>query len=102
MVASRKEVRLLQLAREIVQLEQELAMREALGASRGRIFRQLLAESGVLGAAATVVGVGLAFLSSDLLRQLLNYLRLYTNKNDVCAIDCCDIVRCDRNAELMR
>jgi putative ABC transport system permease protein len=50
--------------------QQELAMRAALGASRGRIRRALLAESVVLALAGGVVGVALAWASIRLLRTM--------------------------------
>jgi len=50
----------LQLARATAR-SKEFAMRSALGAGRGRLFRQLLTESLVLTAAGALIGLGLAF-----------------------------------------
>ncbi len=48
----------------------ELSVRAALGASRGRIIRQLLAESGVLAVAGAAAGVAVAALVVRALRTL--------------------------------
>jgi predicted permease len=51
--------------------ERELTLRAALGASRGRIIRQLLIESAVLAAGGTVIGVVLAYAGIDALADLM-------------------------------
>jgi putative ABC transport system permease protein len=50
--------------------QQELAIRAALGANRGRLVRELLIESLTLSAVAGVVGVGLAYGALEVLRYL--------------------------------
>ena len=49
----------------------EIAMRAVLGATRGRVIRQLLAESVVLAVAGTVAGVALAPVMLGAMRALL-------------------------------
>ena len=48
----------------------ELGMRAALGAGRGRIVRQLLTESLLIGVAAGILGIGLAYYFLHLLLRL--------------------------------
>lgn len=51
--------------------EKEVAMRAALGASRGRLLRQLLAESSVLAMAACLVGCALAWFGAKFVSSIL-------------------------------
>jgi putative ABC transport system permease protein len=59
----------LSLARNAAR-EKEIALRAALGASRGRIARQLLAESLVLSLVSAVVGLLVAFISIRLIQAI--------------------------------
>ena len=58
------------LVARVTSRRRELAVRAALGASRGRVVRYLLAESAVLAVAAAALGIGFAFAGIDLLRDV--------------------------------
>ena len=60
----------LMLARTTVR-QKDLAIRKALGAARGRVLRQLLAESTVLAGASVLAGLGLAAACFGYLKRLL-------------------------------
>lgn len=59
----------LQLARGVAR-QKEMGIRTSLGASRGRLIRQLVVESLVLAGAAGLVGLLLAWWASDILLQI--------------------------------
>ncbi len=58
------------LIARVASRRQELAVRAALGASRGRVVRYLLAESAVLATGAVALGVGVAWAGVQLLQGI--------------------------------
>jgi putative ABC transport system permease protein len=64
--------------------QRELAVRAALGASRARLFRQLMTESLIVSAASGIVGLWLASFSLDL---LVGFVGRFTPRTGQIAID---------------
>jgi putative ABC transport system permease protein len=72
------------LIARVTSRRRELAVRAALGASRGRVVRHLLAESSLLAIGAAVVGVVLASAGIELLR---NFGTTYFPRTQEIALD---------------
>jgi predicted permease len=64
--------------------QRELAVRTALGASRWRLLRQLLTESVIVGVAGGALGLGLAWLSLDV---LVGFVGRFTPRTSQIGID---------------
>jgi len=67
-----------------VHRQRELAVRAALGASRARLFRQLITESLIVSAASGLIGLWLASFSLDL---LVGFVGRFTPRTGQIAID---------------
>jgi putative ABC transport system permease protein len=52
----------------------ELAVRSSLGATRSRLIRQMLTESSLLASAGAILGIGLAYFSTDWLSSTIRNL----------------------------
>ena len=64
--------------------DRELALRTALGARRARIIRQLLTEHTIVALAGGILGIGLAWMTSDM---LANFAHLFTPRAVDASVD---------------